>query len=660
MAQDDLIRLHSLDFQAKKTIVSGQMNAELDQLIATSNTKASRVINENILQAWSFAKGINVASSSPSLSAGSFWYDPLATNFKGIAGSTPYTFGEVTSFIDVNTYGTDATAFVNALNSNAGKIVLVPNGTYNLSPTLAQVPTLLGGIFRLLALGTVNITLPVGNVALSSVIPIANAYPSNIGITGATPIALSGVTWQATSGSSGNYSIVLNVPSTTGLAVGQLARLTPTAGTGSYLTLQGAWLITNVDTGNSRITIKHTLVAGSFPTFTLANANLSINTSTLTFTGSSGFLFNIDSPLKAFYQISIVGDYNLATLAGTSGTYGIYSTDTANLTLGTAGQSDCRVAIQGFGEHGLYLKGTSAGSIGGVHSTGNRQAGVYSEGATLTGSSIVSAGNGLGATVLTQGGVDALASRVTTVEDRATALETLTSGYIDAPVPTYSAANPKRVNFNGPLTARTQDNTTNIALSSASRNLDLATNGANGLADGLTVANNTWYYVYAYSGGYVASTTNGASTLTIGTVVQKVVQLPLSLRTDGSANILPFYMDVWRGKSSRLRYKTTFYVSGSITATTLIGLVSSATYSAFSLASFVPPLSTTAILLCGSRGTGAGYIRATGETPDYGFDLVSSVHFTELQVPTNTSQSIDARITSNGMDLAVVGYSVNL
>jgi hypothetical protein len=119
-------------------------------------------------------------------------------------------------------------------------------------------------------------------------------------------------------------------------------------------------------------------------------------------------------------------------------------------------------------------------------------------------------------------------------------------------------------------------------------------------------------------------------------------------------------MDVWRGKSSRLRYKTTFYVSGSITATTLIGLVSSATYSAFSLASFVPPLSTTAILLCGSRGTGAGYIRATGETPDYGFDLVSNVHFTELQVPTNTSQSIDARITSNGMDLAVVGYSVNL
>jgi hypothetical protein len=111
----------------------------------------------------------------------------------------------------------------------------------------------------------------------------------------------------------------------------------------------------------------------------------------------------------------------------------------------------------------------------------------------------------------------------------------LPAGYLSSPVPTYDSAQPKRVNFNGDLTARSKDNTANIILSSASRNLDLATNGANGLVDGLTVANNTWYYVYAYSGGYVASTTNGASTLTIGTVAQKVVQLPLTLRTDGSA-----------------------------------------------------------------------------------------------------------------------------
>jgi hypothetical protein len=238
----------------------------------------------------------------------------------------------------------------------------------------------------------------------------------------------------------------------------------------------------------------------------------------------------------------------------------------------------------------------------------------------------------------------------------------LPNGYLNAPVPTYDSAQPKRVNFNGALTARTQDNTANIILSSASRNLDLATNGANGLADGLTVANNTWYYVYAYSGGYVASTTNGASTLTIGTVVQKVVQLPLTLRTDGSANILPFYMVSWAGRSSHTRYSTQLNgaTAGLTSSPTLIGLVSSGTYSAFSLASFVPPPSTVATLFAYSRGGGAGLLRTTGTTNEYIYDLGGGVLSRELTVLTNSSQSIDARVTSSGFDLAVTGYTINL
>ncbi|MFN7301441.1 MAG: hypothetical protein ACK5U7_08235 [Bacteroidota bacterium] len=238
----------------------------------------------------------------------------------------------------------------------------------------------------------------------------------------------------------------------------------------------------------------------------------------------------------------------------------------------------------------------------------------------------------------------------------------LPNGYLNAPVPTYDSAQPKRVNFNGALNARTQDNTANILLSSASRNLDLATNGANGLADGLTVANNTWYYVYAYSGGYVASTTNGASTLTIGTVVQKVVQLPLTLRTDGSANILPFYMVSWAGRSSHTRYSTQLNgaTTGLTSSPTLIGLVSSGTYSAFSLASFVPPPSRVATLFAYSRGGGAGLLRTTGTTNEYIYDLGGGVLSRELTVLTNSSQSIDARVTSSGFDLAVTGYTINV
>jgi hypothetical protein len=544
MATDDLVRLHALDFQATKTILSGQVNAELDQLISTSNTKASRVINDTIQSAWQFQKGVNVASSSPTSTAGSFWYDASSNNFKGIVGSTTYTFGEVTSFIDVNTYGTDATAFVNALNANAGKIILVPNGTYNLSPTLAQVPTLLAGIANLLPIGTINITLPVGNVALSSMIPLANFYPSNIGITGSTPIALTGVTWQATSGSAGNYSIILNVSTTTGLEVGQLARLTPVTGTGDFGVLEGAWLITNVDTANSRITIKHTFMGGAFPTFTLTNATLSINTSTLTFTGSSGFLFYINSPLKAFYQISLVGDYNIANATGTSATYGIYSHDTANLTLGTTGQTDAKVNIQGFGEHGFYAKGSSAGTISGLTTTGNRLAGIYTEGANLKGSSVVSTGNGQYGGVATQDGVlnaqygnysangiyglkaessgvvNAYGSTVlqnvvgTFVKDDISTVllrtETKPSfSGIQLPRPTYATA--RTFTLNGNAYAKSANGVNDLFVK-GNKTVSLDRVGFNGLKTGTSLAPSTTYYGYMTThpslcdGGYVLDT----------------------------------------------------------------------------------------------------------------------------------------------------------
>ena len=236
---------------------------------------------------------------------------------------------------------------------------------------------------------------------------------------------------------------------------------------------------------------------------------------------------------------------------------------------------------------------------------------------------------------------------------------TLPNGYVTTPTPTYTSA--RVVNFNGIAAARTVDNVSNIVLASSSRNLDLGTTGANGLDTG-TIANNTWYYVYLYQNGYVASTTNGASTLTIDTVVQKVVQLPLTLRTNGSANILPFYMVSWEGRSSHTRYSTQLNGStaGLAGSPTVIGLVSSGTYSAFSLASFVPPSSRVGTLFVYSRGGGAVLFRQTGATNEYIYDIAGAVQSRELTVLTNSSQSIDARVTISGVDLAVTGYTINL
>ena len=544
MATDNIERLHELDIQKGKTIFASQVNAELNQLVARANNKASRTVDENILSSWTFNKGVVLGGTNPSTTAGSFYYDADSRTFKGRAGETLYTFQEITSFIDVNSYGTNATAFVNALTSNPNLIILVPNGTYNLTPTLAQVPTLLAGLKRFLAIGTINITLPVGNVALTNPITIASFYPANVGIQGNTPISLSGVTWHSTSGSAGNYSLTFNVSSVTGIETGQLARLTPTAGTGDFQVLQGAWLITNVDSVNSRITLKHTFTGGAFPTFTLSNATLLINTSTLTFTGCSGFLFGISEALKTFYQLSIVGDYNLATNTGTQGTYGLVSATNANVNIGTAGQADSRVCIHGFGEHGIYAPNASGGTLNQVVSTGNRLSGMCAEGATLKGDSIVCNGNGQYGVIATQGGVintqngnfsangfhgvradargvvNAYGSTVrsnvngTFLKDDLSSVllrteSTPTFAGIQHPNPVYATT--RTFSMNGNAYAKTPNGFFDV-FAKGNKTVSLDRNGLNGLRIGLTLQAQTIYYLYLIShpslcdGGYLLDT----------------------------------------------------------------------------------------------------------------------------------------------------------
>lgn len=92
MTADNVLRLHELNIQTGKTIFASNVNDELNQLVASVNSKASRVIDENILSSWSFNKGVVLGGSSPSNAAGSFWYDAVSGNFKGQAGGNIYTF----------------------------------------------------------------------------------------------------------------------------------------------------------------------------------------------------------------------------------------------------------------------------------------------------------------------------------------------------------------------------------------------------------------------------------------------------------------------------------------------------------------------------------------------------------------------------------------
>lgn len=168
--------------------------------------------------------------------------------------------------------------------------------------------------------------------------------------------------------------------------------------------------------------------------------------------------------------------------------------------------------------------------------------------------------------------------------------------------------------------------------------------------------------VQCVNGSVILPYAKTEGSIVTGTSTFRSRQLPLAVRTDASSNILPFYLDSWQGRSSSTRYATQLNgaTSGLTGSPTVIGLISSSTYSAFSLASFVPPPSRVATLFAYSRGGGAVLFRTTGNTDEYSYDLAGAVQSRELTLRTNSSQSIDARVTVNGCDIAVMGYTINL
>jgi hypothetical protein len=263
----------------------------------------------------------------------------------------------------------------------------------------------------------------------------------------------------------------------------------------------------------------------------------------------------------------------------------------------------------------------------------------------------------------------------------------LPNGYIDAPIPTFDTASPKRVNFNGTLTARSRDNTANIVLSSASRNLDLATNGANGLADGLTVANDTWYGVYASSVGLVASTTLGATSLTIGGTSRKVVQLPLMLRTNSSANIINFIVSEWNMRSSKINYHKawkrgitglgepswnssiqTGQTDNRVASNVNIYNATITNYTTFDLSSLVPVGAVTAdiyVYVVSAGGGGNIWFAMRGVTSQTGIDAqrytassTARALDQSLELPIDSNRQFQAvtDVTNMNIDVSVTGY----
>ncbi|MFN7310442.1 MAG: hypothetical protein ACK5T0_03640 [Vampirovibrionales bacterium] len=233
-------------------------------------------------------------------------------------------------------------------------------------------------------------------------------------------------------------------------------------------------------------------------------------------------------------------------------------------------------------------------------------------------------------------------------------------GYVNTPVPQYVSA--RTISVNGDAVARSANTLRDLGVT-GNNTVSLDVSGVNGLSPTAVLSPNTWYYLYmidsgtTVSGGYLLHNAQGVQTFTIATVVFHARQLPLAMKTDGSSNLLPFFVEQWNGRHASIRYATTFNGIGSpSTMQTLVGLISGGTYVTTSLSAYVPPTSSIASLFVTARGGGGGWWRLPSASSEFSWDLSGGSFSRELIVTLNSSQAIDFKVSVNGFDVAVSGF----
>lgn len=184
-----------------------------------------------------------------------------------------------------------------------------------------------------------------------------------------------------------------------------------------------------------------------------------------------------------------------------------------------------------------------------------------------------------------------------------TALTTAFSGY---PIGFHGSARPvwgssSTITISS-IHERDSTNAANIDQTSTST-LSTASVGLNGLDAG-TIANNTFYYLYVVTNGtttgLMASTVNESASGSISSANYAYTykrQLPLWLKTDGSANIYPFVVEGW-GKNPTIRYELDMdYIAGTPSvptfntgSTNVLSAGTATSFTAIDCSSWFPPI----------------------------------------------------------------------
>ena len=162
---------------------------------------------------------------------------------------------------------------------------------------------------------TITIQAANGSFPISSAIDLSHPCGRTMYFTGENTYAKTMSSVQSSSGSTGNWSVIINLNSVADITTADYALITAASGGTLPKYIEGCHAITNVDGGNVRITIASKHRAATSPSGAVAAAVVIVPTN-ITATGCAGFIPRGGMSLGLLSKIALVGD-------GTAGKFAI-------------------------------------------------------------------------------------------------------------------------------------------------------------------------------------------------------------------------------------------------------------------------------------------------------------------------------------------------
>ncbi len=236
----------------------------------------------------------------------------------------------------------------------------------------------------------VTISVDAGTWVHTSPIVFRHPNGNRINIIGASQVSTAITSFQSSSGSAGNYSVTINVASTTNMAANDFVIIKSTTGTGEYPAVRGCWKILSIDS-STRLTVKNTYRKAAFPALTLTGGSVICEKTILQFNGCDGLW--IDGSAGHFYNLAIVGNgagscdgVNISQRGTYLGSGTIYFGE---------GSQTYLVGINGFSRYGFANTSVADVWAMGLVISGSGSYGLYSyANARISGTNVISSGNG--------------------------------------------------------------------------------------------------------------------------------------------------------------------------------------------------------------------------------------------------------------------------